>query len=124
MQAMNCELPFGGVQNSGQRALHGRFGFESCSHRKAVFDKLALNGKLFEMRYPPFDEGKKKKLFIFMDKTKNLTQSHIVRGLIFLSIFCIFLGLAAKNEGTGLLDFLKIVLLWLVKIIDGIPIRF
>lgn len=124
MQTMNSDLPFGGVQNSGQRALHGRFGFESCSHRKAVFDKLALNGKLLEMRYPPFDESKKRKLATFANKTKNLTQGHIIRGIVILLFLSLIVGIALKTEGKGFLDFLKLVLMWIVRMIDACPFRF
>lgn len=37
MQVMNGELPFGGVGESGQGSYHGRAGFETFSHRKAVY---------------------------------------------------------------------------------------
>ena len=32
----NPRLPFGGVGQSGQGKLHGRYGFEACSHQRAV----------------------------------------------------------------------------------------
>lgn len=35
----NPELPFGGVGFSGQGALHGKIGFDNCSHLKPILDK-------------------------------------------------------------------------------------
>ena len=37
MQVMNGELPFGGVGESGMGAYHGEAGFQTFSHRKAVY---------------------------------------------------------------------------------------
>lgn len=46
-------LPFGGVGASGLGAYHGKWGFDTFSHRKAVFDQVTWvdPGKL---RYPPY----------------------------------------------------------------------
>jgi aldehyde dehydrogenase (NAD+) len=51
------ELPFGGVGESGMGAYHGRQGFETFSHRKAVLTKIAALD--VPVRYPPYDETKK-----------------------------------------------------------------
>lgn len=46
------DLPFGGVGASGMGAYHGREGFETFSHKKAVFHQSRLNGmRLFR---PPY----------------------------------------------------------------------
>jgi coniferyl-aldehyde dehydrogenase len=45
-------LPFGGVGPSGMGAYHGRAGFETFSHRKAVFEQAALSG--FALLEPPY----------------------------------------------------------------------
>ena len=46
------DLPFGGVGPSGMGRYHGRDGFETFSHRKAVFHQSRFNGlKLFR---PPY----------------------------------------------------------------------
>jgi len=45
-------LPFGGVGASGIGAYHGRFGFETFSHRKGVFLQSRLNAT--RLLYPPF----------------------------------------------------------------------
>jgi len=45
-------LPFGGVGASGIGAYHGEFGFQTFSHRRAVFLQSRLNGAW--LLYPPF----------------------------------------------------------------------
>jgi len=45
-------LPFGGVGASGIGAYHGEYGFQTFSHRKAVFLQSRLNAARF--LYPPF----------------------------------------------------------------------
>ena len=46
------ELPFGGVGDSGMGAYHGRRGFDTFSHRKAVLVKPALPEP--PLQYPPY----------------------------------------------------------------------
>lgn len=61
--ALHClvpTLPFGGVGPSGMGAYHGRWGFETFSHRKAVLSK-PLSPDL-KVVYPPHDEKKQKLL--------------------------------------------------------------
>jgi coniferyl-aldehyde dehydrogenase len=45
-------LPFGGVGPSGMGAYHGRAGFETFSHRKAVFEQANVSG--FALLEPPY----------------------------------------------------------------------
>ncbi len=53
-------LPFGGVGDSGHGAYHGRAGFETFSHRKAVFRRSTwLDAAL---RYPPHTPARLKAL--------------------------------------------------------------
>lgn len=53
-------LPFGGVGESGMGAYHGRAGFETFSHRKAVFRRTTwLDATL---RYPPYTAARLKAL--------------------------------------------------------------
>ncbi|BBY73195.1 aldehyde dehydrogenase [Mycolicibacterium parafortuitum] len=51
-QTMLPELPFGGIGESGMGAYHGKVGFETFSHRKAVLRKPASFDPSFA--YPPF----------------------------------------------------------------------
>jgi aldehyde dehydrogenase (NAD+) len=46
------DLPFGGVGNSGTGAYHGKWGFETFSHRKAVLRKPTWIDP--SIAYPPF----------------------------------------------------------------------
>ena len=52
----NPNLPFGGVGASGMGAYHGRYSFETFSHRRAVLRRsFALDASV---RYPPFSKSK------------------------------------------------------------------
>lgn len=55
--AMHClvpQLPFGGVGTSGMGSYHGRWGFETFSHRKAVLSKSTEVDP--GLMYPPYSE--------------------------------------------------------------------
>lgn len=52
MHTANSNLPFGGVGNSGMGNYHGKFGFETFSHKKSVLNKsFKIDMKLI---YPPY----------------------------------------------------------------------
>jgi aldehyde dehydrogenase (NAD+) len=56
----NPHLPFGGVGESGMGAYHGRFGFDTFSHRRAVHSRSTkLDPALM---YPPYTRKKEKLL--------------------------------------------------------------
>jgi aldehyde dehydrogenase (NAD+) len=58
------ELPFGGVGNSGTGSYHGKWGFETFSHRKSVLRKPTWPDP--SLAYPPFTRVKQlimRKLF-------------------------------------------------------------
>jgi aldehyde dehydrogenase (NAD+) len=48
----NPHLPFGGVGESGTGSYHGKFGFDTFSHHKAVMKKSTLFA--LPLRYPPY----------------------------------------------------------------------
>jgi aldehyde dehydrogenase (NAD+) len=55
--AMHClvpALPFGGVGDSGMGAYHGKWGFETMSHRRAVLAKPAKPDP--RLTYPPYSD--------------------------------------------------------------------
>ena len=56
MHLGNPHLPFGGVGNSGIGNYHGKFGFETFSHQKAVM-KRAMWGEP-DLKYAPYTEKK------------------------------------------------------------------
>ena len=58
------EMPFGGFGESGMGSYHGKFGFETFSHRKSTLDKkLWLD---LPMRYQPYKNFYNKLLRIFL----------------------------------------------------------
>lgn len=58
MHLGNHNLPFGGVGSSGMGNYHGKFGFETFSHQKAVLDKATWGEP--NIKYPPYTEKKVK----------------------------------------------------------------
>lgn len=55
MQISNPHLPFGGVGDSGIGAYHGRAGFDTFSHRRAVLERSTRLDPA--MTYPPYTEA-------------------------------------------------------------------
>ncbi len=64
LQVAVPDLPFGGVGASGTGAYHGRAGFETFSHRKAVLAKSTRVDPAFA--YPPYTKRKKRILRRFL----------------------------------------------------------
>ncbi|KAM0947339.1 putative aldehyde dehydrogenase (NAD(P)(+)) [Dioscorea sansibarensis] len=60
LQVANPHLPFGGVGESGMGAYHGKFSFDTFSHKKAVLSR-GFGGDL-PARYPPYTLQKQKLL--------------------------------------------------------------
>lgn len=56
MHLSNDHLPFGGVGNSGIGNYHGKYGFETFSHPKAVLEKVTWGEP--DIKYPPYSEKK------------------------------------------------------------------
>ncbi len=58
MHISTPHLPFGGVGESGIGAYHGRFGFDTFSHRRSVYTRSTrLDPPIL---YPPYTPGKEK----------------------------------------------------------------
>lgn len=60
MFMLNPELPFGGVGPSGMGRYHGKFGFDTFSHQKALMARPFWFDPKF--RYPPYTSFKQKLL--------------------------------------------------------------
>jgi coniferyl-aldehyde dehydrogenase len=58
------ELPFGGVGHSGMGRYHAREGFETFSHKKAVYEQLRPN--LMHLVAPPYEGVVKERLIQFL----------------------------------------------------------
>jgi aldehyde dehydrogenase (NAD+) len=56
MHLSNENLPFGGVGNSGIGNYHGKYGFETFSHPKAVLERATWGEP--NIKYPPYSEKK------------------------------------------------------------------
>ncbi|EAR85073.1 aldehyde dehydrogenase family protein (macronuclear) [Tetrahymena thermophila SB210] len=89
MHYINNTLPFGGVGNSGSGVIHGKLGFENCSHLKPVLDKSGTLGSLnsypLNCRYPPYTESKLKTLN-FLIKNLDVYPSEVLKSRKFLSV--------------------------------------
>lgn len=51
------DLPFGGVGESGLGAYHGKFSYETFSHKKGVLYRSFAGDS--DLRYPPYTPKKK-----------------------------------------------------------------
>lgn len=58
------EMPFGGVGASGMGAYHGKFGFDTFSHKKSILDKKTWFD--LPMRYQPYNKICSKLLKLFL----------------------------------------------------------
>ncbi|MDV7696163.1 aldehyde dehydrogenase [Chryseobacterium soli] len=56
MHLSNDYLPFGGIGHSGIGNYHGKYGFETFSHQKAVLEKTTWGEP--NIKYPPYSEKK------------------------------------------------------------------
>ncbi|MFN3639552.1 MAG: aldehyde dehydrogenase [Flavobacterium sp.] len=62
MHLVNHRLPFGGIGNSGMGAYHGKHGFETFSHKKAIVKRgTSLD---IPLRYAPYNKRMKWKKFL------------------------------------------------------------
>ena len=58
MHVSNPHLPFGGVGESGMGAYHGKFGFDTFSHRRAVHERSTRVDPA--LLYPPYTRRKQR----------------------------------------------------------------
>ncbi|XP_027759105.1 fatty aldehyde dehydrogenase-like [Empidonax traillii] len=58
MHSVVPDLPFGGVGNSGMGAYHGRYSFETFSHRRACLIRDLKMEVVNKLRYPPGSQEK------------------------------------------------------------------
>jgi len=75
-------LPFGGVGESGMGNYHGKFSFDTFTHRKGVLHRTFsyMGEKLGSARYPPYDANKIK-FFTFVLRymtSFNMTYGRLV----------------------------------------------
>ncbi|KAK3592559.1 hypothetical protein CHS0354_000886 [Potamilus streckersoni] len=58
MQGSIPSLPFGGVGNSGMGGYHGKFTFDTFSHKRAMMERDLALESINGVRYPPFTDVK------------------------------------------------------------------
>ncbi len=58
MHFTNPNLPFGGIGNSGIGSYHGKYGFDTFSHEKAILEKKTFAEP--NIKYPPYSKLKLK----------------------------------------------------------------
>lgn len=82
----NHELPFGGVGGSGMGAYHGKWGFDSCSHLKAVVKKY---GNDVPLRWPPFS-SQDLRIFAFL-RTLDIHRIKTAGAVLLVLAFLVLL---------------------------------
>lgn len=59
------EVPFGGVGDSGMGAYHGKYGFDTFTHRRVVTSMPDWLDRFMSFRYPPYDVKKSNPMTTF-----------------------------------------------------------
>lgn len=91
---MTENVPFGGVGNSGMGAYHGKTGFDTFTHKKAVLvkDISSLSELSYVLRYPPYTDMKTSMLNFILKKRPSISYSLLKNILIFvLGIACAYI---------------------------------
>ncbi|XP_037043027.1 aldehyde dehydrogenase family 3 member B1 isoform X5 [Bradysia coprophila] len=85
MQYAVDSLPFGGVGNSGIGAYHGKYSFDSFTHKKSCLIKSfnSLGENLASSRYPPYSEKKTNLLTLLLKKRSGLPTKYLSYILFF-----------------------------------------
>jgi len=73
LMQMHPNLPFGGVGASGMGAYHGRYGFETFSHTRAVLTKY---GDDVPLRFPPYTE-RKVSILLFLQRLDGTIMGYL-----------------------------------------------
>ncbi|XP_031333363.1 aldehyde dehydrogenase family 3 member B1-like isoform X2 [Photinus pyralis] len=74
-----CALPFGGVGASGMGRYHGKYTFDTFSHKKSCLYK-SLGGvgeKLASGRYPPYSQSKTSALRMLLKYRKGISLRYL-----------------------------------------------
>jgi hypothetical protein len=86
-------LPFGGVGESGMGSYHGKYSFDTFTHRKSVLarDFSFVTEKLSAIRYPPY-ESTDMKLQLLAAILKNMHHFKLTCSLGVSHIFVFVIG--------------------------------
>ncbi|XP_055602354.1 aldehyde dehydrogenase family 3 member B1-like isoform X2 [Uranotaenia lowii] len=72
-------LPFGGVGPSGMGAYHGKFSFDTFTHKKSCLTKdyNMIGEKLAASRYPPYSDSKLSFLTMLLKKRQGINTKYL-----------------------------------------------
>ncbi|XP_069674365.1 aldehyde dehydrogenase, dimeric NADP-preferring-like isoform X1 [Periplaneta americana] len=96
-------LPFGGVGHSGMGAYHGKYSFNTFTHKKSclVKDFNPIAEKLATSRYPPYSEKKINFLGTMMKKRKGVSLKYVPYILMFVLGVAVACGVSAIVKASG-----------------------
>ncbi|XP_060556417.1 aldehyde dehydrogenase, dimeric NADP-preferring-like isoform X2 [Ruditapes philippinarum] len=94
-------LPFGGVGNSGMGCYHGKFSFDTFSHKRACMERGLKMESVNSMRYPPCTSQKEKTAaWLLKKKLKSNGPMSYVPYFIFGTLFAVFLKIFFAPESS------------------------
>ncbi len=89
-------MPFGGVGESGMGKYHGKFSYETFTHKKGVLvrDYSFITENFAAIRYPPYSSAETKLQFLYMF-LKNLHYFNIPRNIGIPHVIAFLMGVFA-----------------------------
>ncbi|KAK2537395.1 fatty aldehyde dehydrogenase [Columba guinea] len=97
MHSLVPHMPFGGVGNSGMGAYHGKYSFDTFSHRRACLIKDLKMESTNKLRYPPGSQKKVDLAKFFLLKRFNKGRV----ALVILAVLGIVAAVVAKMVSAG-----------------------
>ncbi|XP_045176730.1 aldehyde dehydrogenase, dimeric NADP-preferring-like isoform X3 [Mercenaria mercenaria] len=92
-------LPFGGVGNSGMGGYHGKFTFDTFSHKRGCMERGLKMESVNNMRYPPFTKKKENTAaWIMKKKLKSNGSMSLIPYFIFGTLFAVILKVIFAPE--------------------------
>ena len=70
---VSSAIPFGGVGNSGMGSYHGRYGFRTFTHERAVA-LHSFDADVSQLMVPPFTRGKKRLASAYLGAMRARTR--------------------------------------------------
>ncbi|GAB1599695.1 aldehyde dehydrogenase, dimeric NADP-preferring-like [Argonauta hians] len=95
-------LPFGGVGNSGTGSYHGKFTFDTFSHKKSVMWKCMGMENVNSLRYPPYSIEKCQMFTWFVMMKPGLVKrclTALLMLLVALILFVVFMKVYGSPYG-------------------------
>ncbi|KAG5868847.1 hypothetical protein JTB14_031152 [Gonioctena quinquepunctata] len=84
-------LPFGGVGASGMGGYHGKYGFDTFSHKKGVLvkDFAGFTEMALSLRYPPYSDAKTSIMYSVLKKRRGISLG-FMRNIFIFSLGVVF----------------------------------